>query len=77
MRQLGQVGVAKRMALPLSAVPTATGCASGMTSCFPGIGSFSPSFKGPACRSVERSMTYSLRSLYSWVLPTFQFCTGR
>ena len=31
----------------------------------------------PARRRREWEMSYSLRSLNSWVLPSFQFCTGR
>ena len=32
---------------------------------------------GPMCFRREFAMTYSFRSLYSWVFPSFQFCTGR
>ena len=71
MRQLGQVAVAKRMGVGSAALCSATGEASTAwaTSRLSGLGTW----MGPVWVSLEWPMLYSRRSLYSWVLPSFQF----
>ena len=75
MRQLGQVAVAKRIGVGSLVLAAATGEASTAcsTSRLWGLGTST----GPMWVRWELPRLYSLRSLYSWVLPSFQFCTGR